>query len=269
MAKFCYPYHDFVTCHDRTDNLHQTNISNNLHYLYDLLLVIALTKSMEELQKKIDDIKSVEENIEKEIKKQLSYSKVLQQNLEENLNSETKVKGSDLKEVSDILSKTIKEDRQIKEKNDSIERSIIIQGITEANIKKYDERLTSEMEKIEKLITDGIKIPMPKIERIQRIGKFNENPRENTNRAIKVIFMDKLDRDKILRNKSNLKDADIMYKTCYINRDLTANERKEYGNKLAEAKEENKKEENKGKFFVVRGNPSKWKIVERVRRAED
>ena len=228
-----------------------------------------LTKSMEELQKKIDDIKSVEENIEKEIKKQLSYSKVLQQNLEENLNSETKVKGSDLKEVSDILSKTIKEDRQIKEKNDSIERSIIIQGITEANIKKYDERLTSEMEKIEKLITDGIKIPMPKIERIQRIGKFNENPRENTNRAIKVIFMDKLDRDKILRNKSNLKEADIMYKTCYINRDLTANERKEYGNKLAEAKEENKKEENKGKFFVVRGHPSKWKIVERVRRAED
>ena len=125
------------------------------------------------------------------------------------------------------------------------------------------------MEKIEKLITDGIKIPMPKIERIQRIGKFNENPRENTNRAIKVIFMDKLDRDKILRNKSNLKDVDIMYKTCYINRDLTANERKEYGNKLAEAKEENKKEENKGKFFVVRGHPSKWKIVERVRRAED
>ena len=112
------------------------------------------------------------------------------------------------------------------------------------------------MEKIEKLITDGIKIPMPKIERIQRIGKFNENPRENTNRAIKVIFMDKLDRDKILRNKSNLKEADIMYKTCY-NRDLTTNERKEYGNKLAEAKEENKKEENKGKFFVVRGNPSK------------
>ena len=125
------------------------------------------------------------------------------------------------------------------------------------------------MEKIEKLITDGIKIPMPKIERIQRIGKFNENPRENTNRAIKVIFMDKLDRDKILRNKSNLKEADIMYKTCYINRDLTTNERKEYGNKLAESKEENKKEENKGKFFVVRGNPSKWKIVERVRRAEN
>ena len=75
-----------------------------------------LTKSMEDLQKKFDDIKSVEENIEKEIKKQLSYSKVLQQDLEENLNSETKVKGSELKEVSDILSKTIKEDRQIKEK---------------------------------------------------------------------------------------------------------------------------------------------------------
>ena len=38
---------------------------------------------------------------------------------------------------------------------------------------------------------------------------------------------------------------------------------------LTEAKELNKKDENKGKFFVVRGHPSHWKIVEKVRRAED
>ena len=82
------------------------------------------------------------------------------------------------------------------------------------------------MEKIEKLITDGIKIPMTKIEQIQRIGKLNENLRENTNGAIRVIFIDKLDRDKILHNKSNLKEADIMYKTCFIHRDLTLNENK-------------------------------------------
>ena len=88
------------------------------------------------MQKNIDDIKSVEENIEKEIKKTLSYSKILKQNVEENVYSETKVKGSELKEVlSDILSKRIKEDRQIKEKNYLVERSIIIQGITEVNIK--------------------------------------------------------------------------------------------------------------------------------------
>ena len=82
------------------------------------------------------------------------------------------------------------------------------------------------MEKIEKLITDGIKISMTKIEQIQRIGKLNENLKENTNGAIRVIFIDKLDRDKILRNKSNLKEADIMYKTCFIHRDLTLNENK-------------------------------------------
>ena len=88
------------------------------------------------MQKNIDDIKCVEENIEKEIKKTLSYSKILKQNVEENLYSETKVKGSELKELlSDILSKRIKEDRQIKEKNYLVERSIIIQGITEVNIK--------------------------------------------------------------------------------------------------------------------------------------
>ena len=36
------------------------------------------------------------------------------------------------------------------------------------------------MVKIEKLITYVIKIPTPKIEQIQKIGKFNENLRENT-----------------------------------------------------------------------------------------
>ena len=56
---------------------------------------------------------------------------------------------------------------------------------------------------------------------------------------------------------------------CYLNKDLTLSGKKAYEIKLTEAKELNKKDENKGKFFVVRGHPSHWKIVEKVRRAED
>ena len=68
----------------------------------------------------------------------------------------------------------------------------------------------------------------------------------------------------MVRNASNLKEADEKYKRCYINKGLnSAEERKEYKETLNKAKGMTKKDENKGKFFVVRGHPTKWRIVER------
>ena len=67
----------------------------------------------------------------------------------------------------------------------------------------------------------------------------------------------------MVRNASNLKEADEKYKRCYINKELNSEERKEYEETLNKAKEMTKKDENKGKFFVVRGHPTKWRIVER------
>ena len=230
-----------------------------------------LTEQLKSLQKDIDGIKGMERNIEKELNETLSYSKVLKQNIEEikveNLNGDAKVNDQELEKVGDIIRDKINEDMQIKVKNEAIERSLIIQGIAEDSIKNYDKRITNEMQKLEHLITDGMKLSMPKIEKLQRIGKFNEENGQR-NRAIRVIFTDKFDRDKILRNKSNLRQADDKYKNCYINKDLTLNEKKEYEIKLNEAKELNKKDENKDKFFVVRGRPSKWEIIEKVRRAD-
>ena len=53
------------------------------------------------------------------------------------------------------------------------------------------------------------------------------------------------------------------YKKCYINKELNPKVRKEYEKTLNKAKEMTKKDENKWKFFVVRGHPAKWGIVER------
>ena len=118
------------------------------------------------------------------------------------------------------------------------------------------------MEKVKNMITDGMKIQMPIIEKIQRLGRYNPD-KACTYRPIRIIFKERSDRNKMARNASNLKEANEKYKRCYINKELNSEERKEYEETLNKAKEMTKKDENKGKFFVVRGHPTKWRIVER------
>ena len=146
-----------------------------------------LTEQLKSLQKDIDGIKGMERNIEKELNETLSYSKVLKQNIEEikvkNLNGDAKVNDQELEKVGDIIRDKINEDMQIKVKNEAIERSLIIQGIAEDSIKNYDKRITNEMQKLEHLITNGMKISMPKIEKLQRIEKFNEKMDKETEQS--------------------------------------------------------------------------------------
>ena len=52
-----------------------------------------------------------------------------------------------------------------------MERAIIINGISEDNIKKYDKTVSNDMEKVKNMITNGMKIQMPIIEKIQRLGR--------------------------------------------------------------------------------------------------
>ena len=66
----------------------------------------------------------------------------------------------------------------------------------------------------------------------------------------------------MVRNATNLKEVHEKHKSCYINKELNSEERKEYEENLNKAKEMTKKD-GKGKFFVVRGHPAKWRIVER------
>ena len=73
------------------------------------------------------------------------------------------------------------------------------------------------------------------------------------------MFKHNITRDKVLRNASNLKQADDKYKHCYIKRDLNQDERKEFTNKMEKAQELNNKDENndKKKFFCDKRLPIK------------
>eukprot|EP00794_Sanderia_malayensis_P010324 gene10324-11395_t len=197
------------------------------------------------LEKKLDDIP-------KEM-----YSKALERN----------INGNDEKIASNIgaiVRDTLNEDKQMQEKEEETERSVVIHGIQEENVKNYDERLEIETEKISKLIKDGMKITVPVIHKIHRCGKYDEN--RKSPRPIKIVFKDKMDRNKVLRNAPNLKAAEDIYRSCYVKKDMNTDERKEYQEQLQMAKEKGEREENKDKFYVVRGYPSKWRIEERALR---
>ena len=85
---------------------------------------------------------------------------------------------------------------------------------------------------------------------------------------MRVVFKEKLGKDKVLRNASSLKHADDVYKTCYLNKEMNSEEKKELDEKMKEAKELNQRRGNEQNFFVVRGYPSKWRIVEKVRNTD-
>ena len=229
----------------------------------------SLSAKVEELESKFDSIKSIGDIIAKDSNETMTYSKVLKESLEEYQTNEVDKSiadnplsnGTAIEKVSVIISNKIKQDRDDKEKNDEMERAIIVNGICEDNIKNYDKRVASDMEKVKNMITDGMKIQMPIIEKIQRLGRYN--PDKATYRPIRIIFKERSDRNKMVRNASNLKEADEKYKKCYINKELNSEERKEYEETLNKAKEMTKKDETNGKFFVVRGHPTKWRIVER------
>ena len=140
---------------------------------------------------------------------------------------------------------------------------VIINGLKEEDTKKFDERMKVEVEKVELLITDGMNITLPKIGKVYRLGKYSIE--KKSPRPMRVVFKEKIEKDRVLRNAPNLKTADDVYRTCYVNKDMNSDEKKEFEEKMKEAKDLNLQEGNEKKFFVVRGYPTKWKIVEKVR----
>ena len=153
-----------------------------------------------------------------------------------------------IKSVGDIVEEAMNKNK----KEDEIKRSVIIHKLEETHMNNFDDRMKADMNKLSELLEEGVKIQMPEITKIHRIGKYNPD-NNGKYRQIKVVFKDNITRDKVLRNASNLKQADDKYKHCYIMKDLNQDERKEFTNKMEKAQELNNKEENNNKFFVVRG----------------
>ena len=218
----------------------------------------------EQIKKKFESLKldKISEKIDSlPVEMNKSYSKALEQN--RNKDTEENIVSS----VGKIVRTTINENKQEQDKEEEIERSVIINGMEEDDVKNYDERIANETEKVTNLINNGVKIQMPEIKKIQRIGKYN--PDRNFPRPIRVTFLDKFNKNKVLRNASNLKKAEDKYKSCYINKEMNNKEKEEYQEEIKKAKEMNEHEANKNKFFVVRGHPSQWKIVEKVRKMKE
>ena len=62
------------------------------------------------------------------------------------------------------------------------------------------------MAKVSNLINNGIKIQMPDMIKVHRIGKYNTN--RKVRRPLRLVFQDKFERNKVARNARNLKEAD-------------------------------------------------------------
>ena len=82
------------------------------------------------------------------------------------------------------------------------------------------------MAKQSNFIKNCIKIQMPDMIKVHRIGKYNTNRR--VPRPLRVVFQDKFERNKVVRNASNLKEAEEFYKMCYITKHMHLEEREEY-----------------------------------------
>ena len=120
-----------------------------------------------------------------------TYSKVLQKHVREE-NNKTIVKS-----VSEAVRTTIIENKKTQGKETETERSALIYGLKEDDVKNYDNRIESDMDKLSNLTNNGIKIQMSDMIKVHRIGKYN------TNRRV-PRFQDKFERNKVVRNAINL-----------------------------------------------------------------
>ena len=96
---------------------------------------------------------------------------------------------------------------KIQEKETETERSAVIYGLKDDDVKNYDNReRESDRTKLSNLINNCIKIQMPDIIKVHRVGKYNTNRKVHI--PLRVVFKDKFERNKVVRNASNLKEAE-------------------------------------------------------------
>ena len=153
-----------------------------------------MNKMEAKLDRKIEDIPQ---------EMDMTYSKVIQKHVREE-NDKTTVKS-----VSEAVRNTIIENKKTQDNETETERSAIIYGLKEDDVKNYDNRIESDMAKPSNLINNGIKIQMPDMIKVHRIEKYNTNRR--VPRPLRVIFQDKFERNKVVRNASNLKETEEFY----------------------------------------------------------
>ena len=95
------------------------------------------------------------------------------------VNTSQKNDNTIVKSVSEVVRNTIIENKKTQNKETETERSAIIYGSKEDDVKNYDNRIESDMDKLSNLINNGIKIQMPdmiKVEKLENTIQTKEYP---------------------------------------------------------------------------------------------
>lgn len=161
----------------------------------------------------------------------------------------TKINIPTIKQISTNVEKVIKETSIVSKDQEQRDRSFIIYNHPE------DESQTKDNQFVENFITEGLGIAPLNVESVLRLGK-----RGNKARPIKVKCAQRGDQVTVMRNLSNLKQADQMYKQCNISIDRNQKQREVLKALVEEAKERSSKSTEK--FFIVRGSQYKPEIIE-------
>ena len=104
-----------------------------------------------------------------------------------------------VKSVSDAVRDTIIENNNHKKKR--LKQKDL--PSKEDDVKNYDDRIEKDMTKLTNLINKGITMQMPDIIKVQvKVGKYNTN--RKVPRPLSVVFKEKFESNKVVRNASNL-----------------------------------------------------------------
>ena len=89
-----------------------------------------------------------------------------------------------MKSVSEAVRTTIIENKKTQDKETETERSAIIYGLKEDDVKNYDNSIESDMAKISNFINNGIKIQTPDMIKVHRIGKYKHKSTQTLKSSI-------------------------------------------------------------------------------------
>lgn len=140
-------------------------------------------------------------------------------------------------------------DSKIQEKRD---RSFIIFNYPEGD---SVESKNDDKSFVDKFITEGLSIAPKTIESVIRLGSKGDKVR-----PIKVTCDKKEDQVSIMRNLSNLKHAEQLYKKCSISIDRNEAQRSAFKKLIDEAKKQSA--ESIDSDFIVRGSQYKPEIIQ-------
>ena len=145
------------------------------------------------------------------------------------------------------------------------QKNLIVYRLPES-LDSVTEARTKDREAVQKLLT-ALNVDSTPVE-IRRLGKFDKDTVSNRPRPVKIVLLDRSERDLAMANVSNLaKVTDDAIKSVQVNYDLNREQRDKQKELVAEAKELSKNSTTH--IWKVRGPPENMTTRKFLRRKTD